>query len=203
MALIGTDTGRASNRGWMWTLGWAAVTIALAILAFFLPDIDWMPKGGLVGWLLLAAGMAESAFGAGRGRDRFAITAMVAGLLSAMAGLLFVTNPLASYLSVANVVMLWLALRGLWVLAISFSPEIRHTWALVGLSGIVDLLLALVLAAGLPVALLVVTLFGPTPAIVAQFSLIFATSFLVTGMTQATLAFTQRHQVIRGPRSRS
>ena len=45
------------------------------------------------------------------------MTAIVAGLLTATAGLIFVARPLAPYFSVANVVTLWLALRGLWVLA--------------------------------------------------------------------------------------
>ena len=181
---------------WRFALAWAAATIVLAVVAFFLPEIDWMPKGGLVGWLLLLAGIAELAFGVVQRTTAFGIAAIVAGLITAMAGLLFVANPVAPYLSVANVVMLWLALRGLWMVVMAWSPPARPWTALLGFSGLTDILLAFVLAAGLPVAVLVVTLFGPTPEIVARFSLVLATSFLATGLSQAALGFTQRRQLM-------
>lgn len=57
----------------------------------------------------------------------------------------------------------------------------------------VDLILGLVLAAGLPIAIVVVTLFGPTPEIVANFSLILALSFPATGASQA-IALDQRRR---------
>jgi uncharacterized membrane protein HdeD (DUF308 family) len=163
-------------------------TLTLAIVALFLPDLTFAPRGGLVGWLLLLGGILEIVFGAARGSGRSAVTAIVAGLLTATAGLIFVVRPFAPYFSVANVVTLWLALRGLWVLGSSWSG---HAWALrswLAFSGLVDLMLAFLLLSGAHVSLLVVTLFGPTPEIVARFSLILMASFLATGMSQVAAA---------------
>ena len=54
----------------------------------------------------------------------------------------------------------------------------------IAISGLADLLLAIILIVGLPLAALVNGLFGPTPEIVsAHFAWIFAASFLVTGIS--------------------
>jgi uncharacterized membrane protein HdeD (DUF308 family) len=188
--------GDASAQPWDRRSGWALAagcfTLALALVAFFLPDLTFVPRGGLVGWLLLLSGIAEIGFGAGRGGGRAAMTAIVAGLITATAGLIFVAWPLAPYFPVANVVTLWLALRGLWVLAASWSGEARALRSWLAFSGLVDLMLAFLLVSGVHVSLLVVTLFGPTHEIVARFSLILMASFLATGMSQIAAALDGR-----------
>lgn len=185
---------KKTRSSWTWMLGWAGVSIVLAFGAFSLPEIEWAAKGGVVGWLLLIAGLAEVAFAAGVIDRKLRTTAFTAGSLTAAAGLVFVFNAVASYFPVANVVMLWLALRGIWIVGRSLPWRTRAELAWLASTGLTDLLLALMLVAGLPVAVLVVTLFGPTPEIVARFSLILATSFLVTGISQAALALLQRHR---------
>ena len=101
---------------WQWTLMSGLFTAALAVVAFFLPDIAWLPRSGLVGWLLLLAGIAELAFGALRGFDPVGKAAFGSGLLTAIAGLLFVANPGAGYFPVANVVTAWLLAPLEWFL---------------------------------------------------------------------------------------
>ena len=175
-----------------WSLGSGLIIIALAAVALFLPEIEWAPRGGLVGWLLVLAGSAEVAFASRRGRDLPGRTAILSGLLTALAGLLFVTNPLAGYFPVANVVMAWLVVRGSVVLVMALKPGRSAPRAWLALSGSADLLLGLVLLAGWPVAALVVSLFGPTPEIVARFSLILALSLFVTGISQAAIGLSRR-----------
>ena len=177
---------------WAWTVGSGDLTLVLGLVALFLPEIHWVPKGGVVGWLLVFAGVAEIALAVARGLDRIGITALVSGLLSAAAGLTLVANPLASYFPVANVVMAWLMVRGLWVVLMGWSLWRQPTAAWLLASGAVDICLALVLAAGLPVATLVYVLFGPTPELVAKFSLILGASFLATGIAQVAIGLHQR-----------
>ena len=55
-----------------------------------LPLIEWAPKGGLVGWLLLLAGISELTFGWKRGLDPVGKAAVGSGLVTGLAGLLFV-----------------------------------------------------------------------------------------------------------------
>ena len=184
---------------WAWTLASGDLTILLALLALFLPEVHWAPKGGIVGWLLVAAGVAEMALALARGLDRLGTTALGSGLLTAGAGLIFVSNPSAAYLPVVNVVTIWLILRGAWVLAMGWALPNRRESAWLIASGAVDVVLGLVLVAGLPVSILVVTLFGPTPELVAKFSLILAGSFLATGIAQVAIARHRRAAVQTKP----
>ncbi len=177
---------------WRWTLASGIFTLLLAGIAFFLPDIALLPRGGLVGSLLLLAGIAEASFGIGRRRDRVGQAAIASGLLTAFAGLLFVANPGAGYFSVSNLVIGWLLIRGLLILAMTLRVEPSRSRVWLAVTGLTDVALALVLIAGLPVSNLVVTLFGPTREIVARFAWILAASFAVTGIAQVAIAFTER-----------
>jgi hypothetical protein len=51
-----------------------------------------------------------------------------------------------------------------------------------GLSAGMDLVLAVLLVAGLSISAIVVSIFGPTPTLVASFAWVLAASFVVNGM---------------------
>ncbi len=185
MAREGLATTRRDR--W-WELACGLVTILLGALAAFLPDLEWISRAGLIGWLLLLAGIAELGFGLARRTDPVGVTLMVSGFVTALAGLIFVADPASAYLRVANIVTLWLMVRGIWLISRAIWAHVAHARLWLGLSAGTDIVLAIVLLAGIPVSLIVVGLFGPTPAIVARFSLIFATSFVVTGISQIAIA---------------
>lgn len=180
------------RREWRWTLTSGCVTLVLAVVAFFLPDIEWAPSGGIVGWVLLLAGLFELAFGWRRGLDAVGDAAVGSGLITALAGLLFVANPLAGYFPVTNVVMLWLFIRGAWVLAMSMRTRSRRLSPWLALSGAVDIILGFALLSDLRITVLVYILFGPTRDIVARFSMFLAASFLVTAISHIGIALAER-----------
>ncbi len=184
------QTLQPSHGKWAWTLASGLFTMLLAVVAFFMPE--WMPRGGLVGWLLFLAGLAEFIFGWKRGQDATGRTAVGSGLITAVAGLLFIANPLAGYFPVANLVTAWLLIRGGWVLVMAVRVRSHGFGPWLALSGAADILLGISLIAGLPVAAAVAAMFGPTREIVARFALILAASFLVTGLSQVAIARTQR-----------
>ena len=184
------------DQAWSWTLISGGVTLLLAVVAFFLPDIDILPKSGIVGWLLLLAGLFELAFGLKRGLGAVAQAAVGSGVITALAGLLFVANPAAGYFPIANIVMAWLFLRGAWVLAMALRLRGRSLSAWLVLSGATDLLLAFALLANLPIITLVYLLFGPTPEVVARFALILAASFIVTAIAQIAIALADRRKSV-------
>ena len=189
------DATRASDSSastWRWTLGSGVLTILLALIAFWLPEIDWLPRASLVGWLLLVAGVAELALGSRRGSDSVARAALWSGAITSAAGLLFVLRPSSAYFPVANVILLWLLVRGASVLAIAAWTENRRSGLWLGLGGLVDLILAALMIAGLPLTGLVVAMFGPTPEVVARFALFLAASFAATGVSQIAIALIQR-----------
>jgi hypothetical protein len=75
----------------------------------------------------------------------------------------------------------WLLVRSI-ILAIG-SRETRgsvRSWT--ALSAGMDFLLALLLIAGLSISTIVISLFGPTPELVASFAWVLAASFVVNGL---------------------
>jgi uncharacterized membrane protein HdeD (DUF308 family) len=182
--------GTAATR----SVGFGLFTILLAAVAMFLPAVEWASAGGLVGWLLFLAGMAELAFSIGRGTELPGRAGRISGLLTALAGLIFIVNPFASFFPVTNLVMAWLLIRGVLLVAMVWKWGKSRASAWLAVSGAADLVLGALLLVGLPVRALVVSLFGPTPESVARFSLILAVSFLITGVCQLGIGLQARNR---------
>ncbi len=174
------------------TILFAICTLFLAFAAFLLPEIESGPAGGLVGWLLFLAGLVELAFGARLRRHAAGKAALGAGLLTTLAGLLFVINPWAGFSPVANIVIFWLLFRGSWLLAMAVKWRESRSRSWLALIGAVDLMLGFALLIGLQIGALAVALFGPTPEIVARFAWILAASLFVTAISQAGVALLHR-----------
>jgi uncharacterized membrane protein HdeD (DUF308 family) len=171
-----------------------AAMILLGAGALLLPAIRFA-QGAAIGWLLLLGGLVELL--AGRARHaRARDAAMIAGAITTLAGFLFLINPLLGVYPASYVVIGWLLARAAVLLnaAMKANGGTRF-WA--AFSGIADLLLGLILLLGLPLAAVVLSLFGPTEEMVASFAYVFAASFLVTGVALLALALTER-RAIRG-----
>jgi hypothetical protein len=133
----------------------------------------------MIGGLLIAAGLIEAVAGSLRREVR--PFAMAAGGVTALAGLLFVLNPETHFFPTVTIVIGWLVLRSL-ILAVASresSGSVR-TWT--GLSAGMDFLLAVLLVAGLSISTIVISIFGPTPELVATFAWVVAASFVVNGL---------------------
>jgi uncharacterized membrane protein HdeD (DUF308 family) len=152
--------------------------LLLAIAAALLPLEDKMPGRLIVGTLLLAGGVIE--FGAAMARRIHRPSAAIAGSATVLAGLRLVLDPGAGFFPVLNMVILWLVVRAA---ALAFAASRSHAplqgWFFI--TATTDFLLAVMLLAGLPIALIVAGLFGPTSEIIATFSWILAVSFVATG----------------------
>lgn len=189
-----TDPLSTSARHTASSVATGVFSLLLAAVAITLPVLETAPRGGVVGWLLLLAGGAEVVFGSLRASNGVRRAVMIAGLLTALAGLIFVARPFADLFPVANVVMAWLLLRGVFLLVMAFRQDESRFGVWLALSGAADFLLGATLVVGLPIAALVVGLLGPTPEIIASFSLILAASFLATAIGQIGLALAERRR---------
>lgn len=152
--------------------------LLLAVAAALLPLEDEMPGRLVVGTLLLVGGAIE--FAAAMARRIHRPSAAVAGAATVLAGFRLVVDPGAGFFPVLNMVILWLVVRAA---ALAFAAS-RSSAPLQGwfvLTAATDFLLAVMLLAGLPIALIVAGLFGPTSEIIATFSWILAVSFIATG----------------------
>lgn len=154
------------------------IIIMLSAGALLLPLANRVPGPNVVGSLLLAAGLVEML--AGTQRDDSRPFAMLAGAVTAVAGLMLVLNPVTRFFPTLYLVVAWLLLRGL-VLIVAGTRSSGSVRAWTWISAATDLGLGLFLLAGISIATLIVGLFGPTPEVVASFAWILALSFVING----------------------
>jgi len=139
----------------------------------------------VIGALLIAAGLVEVVAGSLRRAVR--PYAMAAGAVTALAGLLFIVDPETHFLPTVWPIIGWLLLRSLILAAASTQAHGSvRTWT--GLSAAMDLCLAALLIAGLSIATIVVSIFGPTRPLIASFAWILAASFVVNGLLMLDVA---------------
>jgi hypothetical protein len=150
----------------------------LGIAAAILPAGKTIPSA-MIGGLLIAAGLLEMVAGSLRRSVR--TFAMAAGGVTAVAGLLFVLNPETHFFPTVTPVIAWLVIRS-FILAASAAETAGSVRRWTALSAGMDLLLAILLIAGLSISTIVVSIFGPTRELVATFAWVLAASFVVNGL---------------------
>jgi uncharacterized membrane protein HdeD (DUF308 family) len=162
--------------------------IALSAGAALLPAGKSI-SSDMIGGLLVAAGLIETVAGSLRREAR--ALAMAAGVVTTLAGLLFVANPTTHFFPTVTPVIAWLFLRAaLLVLALRYTDGSVRTWT--AISAGVDAVLGLLLMAGLSIATIVISLFGPTDTFVASFAWFVAASFIVNGLLLLEVASCER-----------
>jgi len=186
MALESDTPGRAPHR---LIAACGVIIILLSAGSALLPVVNGGASAMVVGSLLLVAGLVE-AFAGTLHRQAKGLS-VLAGVVTTLAGLLFVFNPVGHFSPVAVLVTGWLIVRSvILVLAGRYSTGSVRMWTL--LSAAMDFFLAVLLLMGLSISSLVVALFGPTAEIVAGFAWIFALSFVVTGAMLLEIASSER-----------
>jgi hypothetical protein len=152
--------------------------ILLGVGAALLPAGKTIPSD-MIGGLLIAGGLIELVAGSLRQESRS--FAMAAGAVTAAAGLLFVLNPETHFFPSVWPIIGWLLLRSLILLgALTETRGSVRNWT--AISAVVDLLLAILLIAGLSISTIVISLFGPTRELIASFAWFLAASFAVNGL---------------------
>jgi uncharacterized membrane protein HdeD (DUF308 family) len=176
---------------WIGVAGWVVLVLSAgaAILPWVRPDHG----AAIIGTLLVAAGIAEIFAGVFRRETRK--LAMLAGAVTSIAGLLFATDPATKFLPTLIIIMGWLFVRSLILASAALLEHgsVRF-WSV--LSAATDFILALFLAVGISIATLIVSLFGPTPPLVATFAWILALSFVATGTLLLEVASCARREMV-------
>ena len=163
--------------------------ILLGIGAASLPFLDRVAGNRVVGSLLLAAGLVEMF--AATLRDQTRILALFAGVVTTAAGVMFLMNPVTHFVPTISIVTVWLLVRSL-ILAVTTLRAHGSVRRWIAISAATDFALGLLLLVGLSIATLIVTLFGPTPYMIASFAWIFALSFFITGGLLLEIASCER-----------
>ena len=167
--------------------GW--LIIVLGAVAALLPFLDRVSGSRVVGGLLFAGGLVE--IFAGRLRRETALPSMLAGGVTTLAGLMFLLHPSGRFVPTVTIVTAWLLVRSI-VLFVSSRLAQGSVRLWISLSAATDLVLGVVLLMGISIGTLVVTLFGPTPGLIASFAWVLALSFVITGMLMLEIASCER-----------
>jgi uncharacterized membrane protein HdeD (DUF308 family) len=180
-----------SNRSRSWLIYAAGVAIMLlGAGAVLLPAADRLAGSAVIGGLLLASGIVEML--AGSLRDQVRKYAMAAGAVTALAGLMLLINPAVHFSPTVTLIIGWLLIRSLIIIVASRrSGASVKMW--MRISAGLDFLLALLLFAGLSISALIVSIFGPTPPLIASFAWVLAASFVVTGTLLLEVASCERN----------
>lgn len=186
---------------WQWTLACGAIKLLIALTAFALPLLTDRPLPSSVGWMLVIGGATELAL-AWRGRDSWVgRLTFASGVVTVIAGALFVRSPWTGLFPLAQFMMIWLVLRGLVSFDIAIqsrlTPQANWVWLL--LRGATDLGLGLLLLMGAPLAMFTVVLFGETAELITSFFHLIGLSFLVGGAGLVSISLAQRRRHLNDP----
>jgi uncharacterized membrane protein HdeD (DUF308 family) len=143
----------------------------------------------MIGGLLIAAGLVETIAGSLRREAR--PFAMASGIVTALAGLLFVVNPQTHFFPTVVPIIGWLLVRSV-VLAGALTETAGSVRRWTAISAGLDCILAVLLITGLSISTVVISLFGPTPELVASFAWVLAASFVVNGLMLLEVASCER-----------
>jgi uncharacterized membrane protein HdeD (DUF308 family) len=138
---------RASSRQLFW-LGLAMTLVGIVAIVF--PIVSTLAAALFVGWMLLLAGvfLFVGSF-AIHGTGPF-FGAMLMALLMIAAGVFLLFNPLAGALALTILLGVLFVVQGAFELALAFEMRPQRAWLWMLLSGAASVLLAVVIAAGLP-----------------------------------------------------
>jgi uncharacterized membrane protein HdeD (DUF308 family) len=189
VATQGNPAGSARSRATLISAS-AIGIILLGAGAWLLPAVAGIRGAVVLGGLLIAAGLLETL--AGTMRRETKPFAVIAGCVTLLAGLIFLVKPSDGFFPNVLLVVAWLLVRSL-VLAIA-SRRVEgsvQTWT--SLSAGIDFVLAVLLATGLSIATIVVSLFGPTPPLIASFAWVLAASFVANGLMLLEVASCERN----------
>jgi uncharacterized membrane protein HdeD (DUF308 family) len=181
---------------WGWTVACGALKMAIAASALALPLTAGRALAESVGWMLLAGGAAEFALGWGAHRAMLGKVTLGSGLLTILAGILFMDSGWKGLFPLTTLTMIWLLLRGLISLDVGIQARAAYAadWFWLVLRGLTDLALGLTLLWGLPMAMIVSLLFSETREMVSSFGIFLAISFAVAGLGLVVMGLKQRRR---------
>jgi uncharacterized membrane protein HdeD (DUF308 family) len=143
---------------------------------------------------MIAAGIVELMAGMVRHETRK--LAASTGAVTILAGALLVFNRGNGLLPNATIVSAWLLTRAV-VLMLTSRLAHGSSKRFLGFSAAIDFVLGAALIAGLSVSTLVVTIFGPSPQLLASYGWVLALSFIATGTLLLAVASSESQAALR------
>jgi uncharacterized membrane protein HdeD (DUF308 family) len=152
--------------------------IVLGGIAALSPALNHASATTVLGLLLATAGLLEIIAGKLRRETRF--LAMLAGLATIVAGAMLISNRSSGILPNVTVITGWLVTRSV-ILVLTWRLAHGSMRKFLGIAAATDFMLGAALFVGVSVATLAVTIFGPSPQLLASYGFVLALSFVATG----------------------
>jgi uncharacterized membrane protein HdeD (DUF308 family) len=137
---------------WMFFLIEGIVLLALGVAAMLVPPLATMAVEILIGWLVLMSGIIGLVMTFRvRGAPGFGWS-LVSAVVGIVAGIVLIAWPLSGALSLTLILTVFLVMEGIVSImyALDHRRQLTPRWSFMLLSGIVDLVLAGLILAGLP-----------------------------------------------------
>jgi uncharacterized membrane protein HdeD (DUF308 family) len=157
MSTIGPQTTgdllrRSIHDHWRLFLAEGIVLVVLGVAAIIVPPIAGLAVTIVLGWLFLLGGaMGLVATFMGRGAPGF-WWALFSAVIAVLAGLILLWDPLQGLMTLTYVLIAYFVIDGVFTiaLAIEHRRQLTGRWEWMVANGIVDLILAALIIAGLP-----------------------------------------------------
>ena len=147
-----SPVARAIHDHWRVFIAEGIVLVLLGLAAIAVPLLAGVTVTVFLGWIFLLAGVfGLIATWRARGAPGFG-WALVSGIAAIIAGVLLLWDPLAGLVSLTWLLTAYFIVDGIFmiVLAIAHRSELTGRWEWILVNGIIDLVLAAVIIAGLP-----------------------------------------------------
>lgn len=137
---------------WMFFLIEGIVLLVLGVAAIVVPPVATVAVAILIGWLVLVSGIVGLASTLrARGAPGFGWS-LLSAIIGIVAGVVLLAWPLSGALSLTLILTVFLAIEGIASImyALDHRRELTPRWGFMLVSGVVDLILAGMIFAGLP-----------------------------------------------------
>jgi len=137
---------------WVLLLVEGIILVILGLAAIAIPSIATLAVDILVGWLFLISGIAGWITTFWMGRVPGFWWSLVSAILGIAAGIMLLLQPLSGVLSLTLVLIVFFVIEGVasMMFALEHKRELSGRWGWMLASGIINLILAAIIFAGLP-----------------------------------------------------
>jgi len=149
---IQTAVTESLHAHWVIFLIEGIVLILLGLIAVALPMLATLAVAILIGWLLLVSGVMGLATSIWMRRATGFVWSLLSAILGIAAGVVLLWWPVSGALSLTVILTAFLTVEGILSImyALEHKRDLSGRWAMMLLSGVVDLILAAMIFLGLP-----------------------------------------------------
>jgi uncharacterized membrane protein HdeD (DUF308 family) len=143
---MNTETRRTLKQSVGWAVGLGILLIILGFVAIATPFFASIAVGIFLGWLFMIGGIVQAIYAFQHDRRRSSlIFHLLLGILSIVAGILLVVNPLAGVVSLTLIIGIYFFIDGVFRVFLAFQLKPDANWGWVLLNGILLIILGILI----------------------------------------------------------